>query len=82
MVHYADIVPHVPPLALAFFHQGEEVWYDKEMKTYKICSGESSNCSNSLGALGYNAGDHSMDIYLTLPSSFYERVKKELASAF
>lgn len=52
------------------------------MKTYKTCSGESSNCSNSLGALGYNTGDHSMDIYLTLPASFFERMKKELVSAF
>lgn len=51
------------------------------MKTYKSCAGESPNCSNSLGALGYNTGDHSMDIYLTLPASIPSKILKELASA-
>lgn len=49
VVHYADIVPHIPPLALNFYHQGNEVWYDEAMKTYKTCTPESNSCSNSLG---------------------------------
>lgn len=51
------------------------------MKTYKACVGESPNCSNSLGALGYNTGDHSMDIYLTLPASIPSKILKKLKSA-
>jgi len=51
------------------------------MKTYKACAGESPNCSNSLGALGYNTGDHSMDIYLTLPASIPSKILKELTAA-
>lgn len=37
VVHYSDIVPHIPPAALNFYHQGKEVWYDKGMKSYKVC---------------------------------------------
>jgi len=44
------------------------------MTTYKTCPyGESSSCSNSLGAL-YNTGDHSMSTYVKLPGSFLDQV--------
>jgi hypothetical protein len=51
------------------------------MKTYKACAGESRSYSNSLSGLGYNAGDHSMDIYLTLPAYILSKILKELTSA-
>lgn len=66
VVHYGDIVPHVPPQANGFLHEGTEIWYDKAMQTYKSCSGDSTGCSNSLPATSLNTGDHSMDIYITL----------------
>jgi len=66
VVHYGDLVPHVPPQASSFLHSGTEIWYDKSMQTYKTCQGDSSGCSNSLPATSLNTGDHSMDIYITL----------------
>ncbi len=68
---------------MSFAHQGSEVWYAKDMKTYKICPPpESNSCSNSLGAGGYNTGDHSMDTYLTLPASFPEYLLRVLKDSF
>jgi hypothetical protein len=71
VVHYADMVPHNPPASFGFLHQGHEIWYDKSMKTYKVCTeGESTLCSNSLSVTSYNAGDHGLDTYyITLPAS-------------
>ncbi len=79
MVHYADIVPHIPPASFGFLHQGSEIWYDKPMTTFKSCSyGESSTCSNSLPATSLSAGDHSMDIYITLPGSALDELIKKI----
>lgn len=66
VVHYGDLVPHVPPSAFSFVHSSTEIWYDEAMATYKTCSGDSSGCSNSLPATSLNTGDHSMDLYLKL----------------
>lgn len=66
VIHYGDLVPHVPPQANGFLHGGAEIWYDKAMQTYKTCQGDSTGCSNSLPATSLNTGDHSMDIYITL----------------
>ena len=41
VIHYADIVPHVPPqLPIPYAHFVYEIWYDKNMKTYKQCETE------------------------------------------
>ena len=73
VVHYADIVPHLPAKIQGFVHEGEEVWYNPAMSSYKICAwGETDECSNSLKT-AYNTGDHSIDIYVKLPESFFER---------
>jgi Lipase (class 3) len=66
VIHYGDLVPHVPPQANGYLHDGTEIWYDKAMQTYKTCQGDGNGCSNSLPATSLNTGDHSMDIYLTL----------------
>lgn len=71
VVHYGDIVPHIPPSSFGFVHQGFEVWYDKSMKSYKTCAyGETKSGGNSLSATSLNTGDHSMDTYYaTLPAT-------------
>jgi predicted lipase len=66
VIHYGDIVPHLPPQVNGYLHDGTEIWYDKAMQTYKSCEGDSTGCSNSLAATSLNTGDHSMDIYITL----------------
>lgn len=38
VVHYADIVPHLPWASSGFYHQGTEIWYDKSMTNYVVCS--------------------------------------------
>jgi hypothetical protein len=81
VVHQGDIVPHIPLSAQGFLHQGQEVWYDGAMKTYKICpDGESPNCSNSLPATSLNTGDHSMSNYIKLPGSFQDIVLNYITS--
>lgn len=37
IVHQADIVPHIPWASTGFLHEGEELWYDSAMATYKTC---------------------------------------------
>ena len=82
VVHYGDIVPHVPPTAMNFFHQGHEIWYDKTMKSYRDCGyGESSSCSDGLSKTALNTGDHSMDAYITLPGSTMDYILKSVEVA-
>lgn len=37
VVHHKDIVPHLPP-DVEYKHPAHEIFFDKEMKNYKICS--------------------------------------------
>ena len=37
VIHYADLVPHIPPASNSYLHDGTEIWYDKAMQTYKTC---------------------------------------------
>jgi hypothetical protein len=68
VVHYADIVPHLPPKLLSFVHVPTEVWYDEPSTSYKVCdgSGEDPTCSDSLLA-PISISDHLE--YLNLPIS-------------
>lgn len=78
VVHYADIVPHLPASIQGFSHEGQEVWYNSAMSTYKVCNyGEDSSCSNSL-LIAYNTGDHSISTYMKLPTSIFESVLNEV----
>jgi hypothetical protein len=82
VIHSADIVPHIPWASTGFLHEGEELWYDAAMSSYKTCGyGESSSCSNSLGAL-YNTGDHSMSTYVKLPATFLDQVSNAFSYYF
>lgn len=81
VIHYADIVPHVPPSAFGFAHALAEIWFTKDMSKYQICIAEDPKCSNSLGGLGYTADDHDMtNYYLKVSSnvSIYEYIKNLL----
>ena len=66
VVHYGDPVPHSPMKSNGYYHDGTEIWYDKAMKTYKTCQGDSKDCSNSLPVTSLNTKDHKMKTYLTL----------------
>jgi Lipase (class 3) len=59
LVHYADIVPHLPPEALDFYHVMTEVWYNEAQTSYQVCtaSGEDPSCSDSL-LLPISIDDH------------------------
>ena len=37
VVHNKDIVPHIPTSIQGFYHEGEEVWYQSGMTSYKLC---------------------------------------------
>ena len=58
-VHYADVVPHLPPQILGFHHPGTEVWYQENNVDYQVCngSGEDPACSDSL-SLPDSVSDH------------------------
>jgi predicted lipase len=48
--HYYDIVPHVPEEFLDYIHISQEIWYNENSSSYKICDDEiveDDSCSNS-----------------------------------
>lgn len=68
VVHYADIVPHLPPELVGFHHTSQEVWYTEDSSSFKVCdgSGEDSSCSDSLD-FPTSVSDHLH--YLNVPIS-------------
>ena len=50
LTHWRDPVPHVPLKSMGFSHIGNEVWYNEDFSTGKVCdgSGEDPTCSDSL----------------------------------
>jgi len=71
VVHYRDIVPHVPPHLFGFHHSPQEIWYDSEDSSdYVECSetdGEDDSCSNS--EWYFSASDHCTYINLAICSA-------------
>jgi len=65
IVNQHDIVPHLPPKVLGFWHIATEVWWNTST-TYKICndSGEDPTCSDSV-LVPLSVADH-LD-YLGVP---------------
>jgi hypothetical protein len=59
LVHYEDIVPHLPPEDFGFQHAMTEVWYNEAQTSYQVCTdgGEDPNCSDSL-LLPISVSDH------------------------
>lgn len=66
LVDYADIVTHLPPSNLGFVHNNNQIWYQRGMQSYQICSPESPSCANSIGTTNYSTDDHSLDNYIKL----------------
>jgi len=65
IIHYGDIVPHVPPqLPIPYAHFANEIWYDQNMKTYKQCGAEEFRCSKSLLPTSWSTGDHDFNFYI------------------
>jgi len=51
VVNQRDVVPHLPPRLLSFYHSPTEVWFEDDDKNYRVCSsgnGEDPNCSDSV----------------------------------
>jgi len=66
VVHFRDIVPHVPFIWLGFHHIAQEVWYTDEKSTnYIVCdpSGEDFKCGDSV--LRLDPGDHTTYLNIT-----------------
>jgi hypothetical protein len=63
VVHYKDIVPHLPPADIPFefyHHIVQEVWEQQNVYVFELCSpsdGEDPNCSDSL-TLHNSVPDH------------------------
>mmetsp|Transcript_23047 Transcript_23047/g.71804 ORF Transcript_23047/g.71804 Transcript_23047/m.71804 type:complete len:313 (-) Transcript_23047:1305-2243(-) len=55
--HLSDLVPHVPAVAMGFYHTAEEIWEAGD--AYYECdgSGEDPKCSNSVSPF-YSVSDH------------------------
>lgn len=67
IIHYADIVPHLPPqLPIPYAHFSYEIWYDKNMKTYKQCGAEEFRCSKSLLPTSWSTSDHEINNYIKI----------------
>lgn len=49
IIHYADILTHVPPMDVTDYrHAGTQFWFTEDMQKYKVCSAEDPTCSASL----------------------------------
>ena len=73
VIHYADIVPHVPPYGLNNYTQGgAQYWYAENMQTYKTCTAEDSTCADSLPPTDLNTNDHQLSAYLQMPASLMQ----------
>lgn len=68
VIHYADIVPHVPPqIPISYSHFAYEIWYDEKMSKYKQCGAEEFGCSKSLLPFQWTTSDHDLNAYMRLP---------------
>jgi len=58
IVNKEDIVPHLPPIRVDYYHTGTEIWFPTNFTSYKVCdgSGEDPTCSDSLS--NYSVDDH------------------------
>ena len=66
VIHYADVVPHLPIASAGYVHASTEIWYQSNMQSYKICQAESPDCSNSLPNSALNVADNSIQNYIQL----------------
>jgi hypothetical protein len=74
LVHARDIVPHLPPRALGFQHEAQEIYYPQDGPgSYTTCTGgpvpagsEDPNCSDGI-TLPLSISDH--NLYIGQPVS-------------
>lgn len=73
VIHYADIVPHLPPLTLLNYrHGGTQIWYTEDMLKYQVCSAEDPKCMDSIPQSQLSPSDHSHLQYEKLPTSIFQ----------
>jgi len=49
VTHWHDVVPHLPPFLLGFYHTPNEAWFDEAFDTFTYCAeAESPDCSDSI----------------------------------
>lgn len=65
VIHYADIVPHLPPVASNYKHTNYEVWYTEDMRSYKVCNSEDPSCSDSR-VPNLSTSDHDISNYIKI----------------
>lgn len=61
VVHYADVVPHLPPESFGFTHTPREIFYSEDSSYYRTCNainGEDGNCSDSISDFDLSVSDH------------------------
>jgi len=48
IVHWKDLVPHVPTKSMGYHHVAREIWYNSKSTKWTVCnsSGEDKHCSN------------------------------------
>lgn len=78
LIHYADIVPHLPPSNLGFLHSNKQAWYQRGMTSYQLCDAEAAGCANSIGSTNYSTDDHNLDNYLKLKTVSESKFKQNL----
>lgn len=59
VVHYKDVVPHLPTEGMGFHHVPTEVFYNEASSSYTVCdgSGEDNSCSDQF-AFPDSVSDH------------------------
>jgi len=59
VVHYADIVPHLPTVKMIDYrHGGVQIWYTEDMEKYQVCTAEDPNCMDSIPESKWSVNDH------------------------
>jgi len=72
LVHFADIVPHLPPEAWGYTHHVSEVWFNEQASVWRACSnrtGEDPTCSDQLPASSLTVSDHSEYLNFSMTKS-------------
>lgn len=64
VIHYADIIPHLPAVQAGYTHSSNEIWYQSDMQNYSTCLGENPYCANSLAPQAWSVSDNAISHYL------------------
>jgi hypothetical protein len=66
VIHYADVVPHLPVYSASYTHAGPEVWYESDMQSFRQCEAEDPKCSSSIPANSLSVQDNNINHYMNL----------------